>query len=94
MSEDSYLNEFISFADKLADKSAEIIMQYFRHRFNIETKEDNTPVTIADKNAEIKIRDLINKTYPRHGILGEEFEDNIQTHDICEITGLGGTCGV
>ena len=26
--------------------------------------------------------------------LGEEFEDNIQTHDICEITGLGGTCGV
>ena len=34
------------------------------------------------------------------GIMGdfqierEEFEDNIQTHDICEITGLGGSCGV
>ena len=26
--------------------------------------------------------------------LGEEFEDNIQPHDICEITGSGGTCGV
>jgi len=26
--------------------------------------------------------------------LGEEFEDNIQAHDICEITGSGGVCGV
>jgi ribonucleoside-diphosphate reductase alpha chain len=26
--------------------------------------------------------------------LGEEFEDNVQPHDICEITGSGGTCGV
>ena len=26
--------------------------------------------------------------------LGEEFEDNVQPHDICEITGAGGTCGV
>jgi len=26
--------------------------------------------------------------------LGEEFEDNIQAHDICEISGTGGVCGV
>ena len=26
--------------------------------------------------------------------LGEEFEDNIQAHDICEISNAGGTCGV
>ena len=26
--------------------------------------------------------------------LGEEFEDNIQAHDICEISNVGGTCGV
>ena len=26
--------------------------------------------------------------------LGEEFEDNIQPHDICEISGAGGVCGV
>jgi len=26
--------------------------------------------------------------------LGEEFEENIQTHDICEISGAGGVCGV
>ena len=26
--------------------------------------------------------------------LGEEFEDNIQAHDICEISNVGGTCGI
>ena len=26
--------------------------------------------------------------------LGEEFEDNVQTHDICDISGTGGVCGV
>ena len=42
---------------------SEIIMQYFRRRFNIDTKEDNTPVTIADKNSEEKIRELIKEKY-------------------------------
>jgi len=71
----SYLKEFVPFANFLADTSAEVIMQYFRRRFNIETKEDNTPVTIADKNSEEKIRDLIKQTYPSHGIIGEEYEE-------------------
>ena len=31
----------------------------------LENKKDNTPVTIADKKTELKIRDLINKTYPK-----------------------------
>jgi len=26
--------------------------------------------------------------------LGEEFEEGVQTHDICDITGKGGSCGV
>ncbi len=74
MSNYSYIKEFTSFANILADKSAEVIMQYFRHRFDIEIKEDNTPVTIADKNSEEKIRELIKQTYPSHGIVGEEYE--------------------
>ena len=70
-----YLKEFVSFANTLADNSAEVIMQYFRRQFNIETKEDNTPVTIADKKSEKKIRNLIKQTYPSHGIVGEEYEE-------------------
>ena len=67
--------EFISFANFLADKSAEVIMEYFRQSFKIEKKNDNTPVTIADKESEKRIRDLINQKYPNHGIIGEEFDE-------------------
>jgi len=71
---DTQLEEFTSFANFLADESAKITLKFFRQSFKSEHKEDNTPVTIADKNSELIIRDLINKTYPKHGIIGEEFE--------------------
>ena len=92
MSDNSYLKEFISFANILADKSSEIIMQYFRRQFNTETKEDNTPVTIADKSCEEKIRKLIKKTYPSHGIIGEEYENiNLDSEFIWVIDPIDGT---
>ena len=92
MSDNSNLNDFISFANTLADKSSEIIMQYFRRRFSIETKEDSTPVTIADKNSEEKIRELIKQTYPSHGIVGEEYEDiNLDSEFIWVIDPIDGT---
>ena len=70
----SNLKEFVSFANFLADESENVIKEYFRKTFSTEIKDDSTPVTIADKNTEQRIRDLINKKYPNHGILGEEFE--------------------
>ena len=76
MLDNSYLSEYISFANNLADKSAEIIMHYFRSKFDIEKKNDSTPVTIADKKSEEIIRDLINKKYPDHGIIGEEYKND------------------
>jgi inositol-phosphate phosphatase/L-galactose 1-phosphate phosphatase/histidinol-phosphatase len=70
----SNLEEFISFSNHLADESAKIIKQYFRKKISVSDKEDQSPVTIADKNTELKIRELIEIKYPNHGILGEEFE--------------------
>tara|TARA_B100000029_G_scaffold422457_1_gene429187 strand:- start:7084 stop:7860 length:777 start_codon:yes stop_codon:yes gene_type:complete len=68
-------DEFTAFANLLADESAIILNNYFRTKIKIENKEDNTPVTIADQNTELKIRDLITKHYPTHCILGEEFDN-------------------
>ena len=68
--------EYINFANKLADVAGITSMEYFRTSLNINNKSDESPVTIADKNTELKIRSLIEKEYPDHGILGEEF-DNI-----------------
>ncbi len=67
------LIEFKKFTYHLANISANIIKQYFRTGMNIEHKEDNSPVTVADKNAEEAMRRAIIKEYPEHGIIGEEF---------------------
>ncbi|PPR50940.1 MAG: Histidinol-phosphatase [Alphaproteobacteria bacterium MarineAlpha5_Bin5] len=66
--------EYVEFANKLADEASKISMQYFRTKLSIDQKNDMSPVTIADQNTEIKIREMINNKYPNHGILGEEFE--------------------
>jgi myo-inositol-1(or 4)-monophosphatase len=67
------LTEFKKFIYYLANISANIIKPYFRTGMNIEHKEDKSPVTVADKNAEEAMRKVIIEEYPEHGIVGEEF---------------------
>ena len=86
------MDEFISFANVLADESTKVIMEYFRQTFTIENKDDDTPVTIADQKSELKIRELINKAYPSHGILAEEFDNtNLNSEYIWVIDPIDGT---
>lgn len=49
-------------------------MQYFNASFDLIYKDDQTPVTNADREAEKLLRKQIQRKYPSHGILGEEFE--------------------
>jgi myo-inositol-1(or 4)-monophosphatase len=67
------LNDYKRFAAYLAELSGAIIKKYFRTVISVETKSDNSPVTIADKSAEELLRDKIMSKYPEHGILGEEY---------------------
>ncbi|MDP2363017.1 MAG: inositol monophosphatase family protein, partial [Ignavibacteria bacterium] len=67
------LEEITPFFRLLASESADIIKRYFRTSINVENKSDLSPVTIADKLAEEKMRDLISREFPAHGIIGEEF---------------------
>jgi histidinol-phosphatase len=67
------LIEFENFANQLSQLSGKIIREYFRTKLSVESKTDNSPVTIADKKAEELMRESIMKTFPDHGILGEEF---------------------
>ncbi len=69
------MNELIEFSKELADASGEIIQRYFRTDMDVEIKGDTTPVTIADRQAEELMREMIQSRYPDHGIIGEEFED-------------------
>jgi histidinol-phosphatase len=64
--------EFIELAHRLADTAGEEIRPHFRKKIEIIGKEDDSPVTIADRNAETAMRMLIEAEYPEHGIYGEE----------------------
>ncbi len=60
-------------ATRLADEAGHIARKYFGTPMNIISKGDETPVTIADRSIEQKLRDIIAKERPDDGILGEEF---------------------
>jgi myo-inositol-1(or 4)-monophosphatase len=62
------------FIVELAVQSGDFIRPYFRNpALTVETKSDASPVTLADRGAEMLLRDLIRKRFPTHGIVGEEF---------------------
>lgn len=69
---DSLDSEFSALAHRLADMAGAAAMDVFRTGFDIETKDDASPVTRADREAEAVMREQINATFPDHGILGEE----------------------
>jgi len=65
----SHLREF---ATELAYLAGRVTLRYFQTDVGVELKEDQSPVTIADRSAERLMRELIEQTYPHHSILGEE----------------------
>jgi len=63
----------IDVAQKLANMAGKIITKYFRSKIDISDKPDTSPVTLADREVESAIRSFLNKEFPEHGILGEEY---------------------
>ena len=66
------LQTLLAFAHELADLAAPIARRYFRQPHDLQTKTDQTPVTIADREIEATIRTHIERRFPEHGIYGEE----------------------
>ena len=67
------LTEIRSFIQSLAEESGRIILaHYLDPNLEVEYKVDETPVTLADREAELLIRERIEKKFPEHGIVGEE----------------------
>src|SRR5437588_11426680 len=68
--------DFSAFVNELATVSGETILPFFRTALSIEDKGRGggfDPVTAADHAAETAMRALIRRTFPDHGIIGEEF---------------------
>jgi histidinol-phosphatase len=68
---------WLQFALDATWQAGRITLGYFQTQLAAERKADNSMVTIADKQAEQRLRQLIQDRWPDHGIIGEEF-DNIR----------------
>ena len=62
----------VALAHSLADAARPIAQRYFRTPVKIDDKSDASPVTIADREAETVMRELLTKHVPHHGVFGEE----------------------
>lgn len=84
--------KLIKFANHLADISEPIAKKYFRIPNGEMSKEDDSPVTKADREIEKIIREEIEKNFPDHGIIGEEFGDqNIDAEFVWILDPIDGT---
>lgn len=67
-------SDFLNVALNAAKNAEDIITSYYSNDIlNVELKDDETPVTRADTEAEKAIRETIKQVFPDHGFLGEEF---------------------
>lgn len=72
------LQDYLNFARETAYLAGRVTLEYFNQTLQPDTKSDGSPVTIADRKAEELIRATVEKRFPTHAILGEEFG---LTHD-------------
>lgn len=63
----------MEFAVDAAWQAGRITQRYFQTGVEAEWKEDESPVTVADREAETKLRQLIARHFPEDGIVGEEY---------------------
>jgi myo-inositol-1(or 4)-monophosphatase len=74
------LQAYLEFAQETAYLAGRLTLGYFQTGVHFDFKADDTPVTIADRKAEELIRGRIEKRYPKHAIVGEEYGGN-ETHE-------------
>lgn len=68
----SRMDEFIAFAERLADEARRMFTPNIGLAPGVEVKSDRSLVTALDRAIEVRLRELIEQTYPEHGIYGEE----------------------
>lgn len=67
------LRSLLDFAVEVAWRAGRVTLAHYQTGVSVETKPDASPVTVADREAERTVRELIEARFPEDGILGEEF---------------------
>ena len=68
------LDRALAVARAAAEAASSLSMQHFQRRdLQVELKDDDSPVTAADRACEREIRRLILESFPEHALYGEEY---------------------
>lgn len=67
------LREYLDFAVETAYLAGRLTLGYFQTGIRHDLKADQTPITVADRQSEQLIRRRIERRYPGHAIVGEEY---------------------
>ncbi len=67
------LQPYLNFARQLAYRAGRITLGYYNKGIQHDMKHDDSPVTAADQATEEFIRGEIEKNYPTHALVGEEY---------------------
>jgi histidinol-phosphatase len=67
-----FLDRALTVARDAAAAAADVIRRHYERGVAVETKADQTPVTVADREAEAAIKDVLRRAFPDHAFYGEE----------------------
>jgi len=67
------ISDLMKLALQASAIAEEQILKYYGQEIGVEWKADQTPVTIADRNAEESVRKFFQQETPDFGMIGEEF---------------------
>lgn len=71
---------FLDAAREFARAAGALSLQWFRRDgLTVERKQDESPVTAADRAVERALRDLITRRFPGHAVVGEEYGGELGT---------------
>ena len=67
------LDALVAAAEAAVDAAGAVLRPFFRSGLGADLKGDQSPVTLADREAERVLRAVLGQRFPHFGILGEEF---------------------
>jgi histidinol phosphatase-like enzyme (inositol monophosphatase family) len=69
---DQLSTDMLAFATDVVTQAGRVALAYFQTELTIDSKADDSPVTVADREAERLMRELIRARFPHDEIAGEE----------------------
>ncbi len=67
------IDQFLVAAEAAVDVAGAVIRPFFRAGLGADLKSDASPVTVADRSAELAMRGVLSQRFPDHTVAGEEF---------------------